>query len=68
MGGKCFAEKKGALNPEIFQLASSNLHKRYTVGKASQIIVLAYLKKTNQMAAISHIHVKWVYISPNVAP
>ena len=38
-----FENNKGALNLEIFQLASSNLHKRCMVRKASLIVILALL-------------------------
>ena len=34
-------ENKGVLNLEIFQLASSNLHKSYMARKASLIVILA---------------------------
>ena len=36
-----FENCKGALNLEIFQLASTNLHKRYMARKASLIVILA---------------------------
>ena len=36
-----FENCKGALNPEMFQLASSNLHKSYMDRKASLILILA---------------------------
>ena len=36
-----FENRKGALNLEIFQLASSNLHKSYMARKASLIVILA---------------------------
>ena len=36
-----FENNKGALNLEIFQLASSNLHKGYMARKASLIAILA---------------------------
>ena len=35
-----FENHKGALNLEIFQLASSTLHKRYMARKASLILIL----------------------------
>ena len=35
-----FENRKGALNLEIFQLASSNLHKSYMARKASLIVIL----------------------------
>ena len=38
---KLFENRKGALNLEIFQLASSNLHKSYMARKASLIVILA---------------------------
>ena len=37
---------KGALNLEIFQLASSNLHKSYMARKTSLIVILALVQKT----------------------
>ena len=39
--GQLFENHKGALNLEILQLASSNLHKRYMARKASLIAILA---------------------------
>ena len=36
-----FENHKDALNLEILQLASSNLHKRYIARKASLIVILA---------------------------
>ena len=36
-----FENHKGALNLEIFQLASSNLHKIYIAWKASLTVILA---------------------------
>ena len=36
-----FENHKGALNLEIFQLASSNLHKSFLAEKASLIVILA---------------------------
>ena len=35
-----FENHKGALNLEIFQLVSSNLHKSYMARKASLIVIL----------------------------
>ena len=37
----CLKNYKSALNVEIFQLVSSNLHKRYMARKASLIVILA---------------------------
>ena len=37
----CLKNYKSALNLEIFQLASSNLYKRYMARKASVIVILA---------------------------
>ena len=37
-----FENHKGALNLELFQLDSSNLHKRYMARKACQIVILAF--------------------------
>ena len=37
----CFENYKGDLNLEMFQLALSNLHKRYMPRKISLIIILA---------------------------
>ena len=41
-----FKNHKGALNLEIFQLASSNLHKSYMARKTSLIVILALVQKT----------------------
>ena len=38
---KLFENHKGALNLEIFQLASSNSHKRFMARKASLIVIFA---------------------------
>ena len=37
-----FERHKDALNLEILQLASSNLHKRYMARKDSLIVIVAY--------------------------
>ena len=37
--GQLFENHKVVLNLEIFQLASSNLHKRYMARKASLIVI-----------------------------
>ena len=39
--GQLFENHKGALNLEIFQLASSNLHKSYMARKPSLVVILA---------------------------
>ena len=39
--GLLFENRKDALNLEIFQLASSNLHKSYMARKPSLIVILA---------------------------
>ena len=48
-----FENNKDAINLEILQLASSNLHKRYMVRKAS--IIVFQLGFKNKMAVISHV-------------
>ena len=42
-----FEKHKDALNLEILQVASSNLHKRYVARKASLSVILAWFPKQN---------------------
>ena len=49
-----FKNHKVVLNLEIFQLASSYLHKRYMARKFSLIVILT-LSSKKKMAAISHV-------------
>ena len=49
----CLKNYKSALNVIIFQLTSSNLHKRYMARKASLIVIWPDSK--NKIATISHV-------------
>ena len=71
-----FKNSNGALNLEIFQLASSNLHKSYMAGNSSLIVILALLYKQNgrHITSLISFNIEWGYpikrhyISCNIAP
>ena len=67
-----FKNHKVFLNLEIFQLASSYLHKRYMARKASLIVILTLFYKENGrhitcLMSNGVILLKRPYISPNIA-
>ena len=62
-----------ALNLDILQLASSDLHKRYMARKASLIVILAYFAKQigchiTFLMSFGNIPLKRPYISLTIAP
>ena len=68
-----FQSHTGAVNLEILQVASSNLHKRYMAVKASLIVILAQFQKQNDchitcLMSKKVILLKRPYISLTIVP